>query len=117
MRGTSAVVGLGNGALNTNVLVSDAAQVIALAPQPQGYPGSLMGAIAVIRQALLDAKWYRDANAAYAKKPGGAARPPVKIGPPELPKCESQSSNSTPRRMPCSEQLSWTERMKRRSAA
>ena len=37
-----------------------------LDPQAVGYPGSLMGAIAVARQAFLDAKWYRDANAAYA---------------------------------------------------
>jgi imidazolonepropionase-like amidohydrolase len=77
VRGTSAVVGLGNGALNGNAVVPDAAQVIALAPQRQGYPGSLMGAIAVIRQAFLDAKWYRDANASYAKKPNAAERPPV----------------------------------------
>jgi imidazolonepropionase-like amidohydrolase len=75
VRGTSAVVGLGNGPLNDNALVADAAQVIALQPQSQGYPGSLMGAIAVIRQAFLDARWYRDANAAYAKKPGAAERP------------------------------------------
>lgn len=75
VRGTSAVVGLGDGPLNANTLVGDAAQVIALQPQPQTYPGSLMGAIAVIRQAFLDAKWYRDANAAYAKKPAASERP------------------------------------------
>jgi hypothetical protein len=31
----------------------------------------------VIRQAFLDAKWYRDANAAYARRPNAAERPPV----------------------------------------
>ncbi len=75
LRGTSAVLALGDGPIGERALASDAAQVVALAPQPQGYPGSLMGAIAVIRQAFLDAKWYRDANAAYAKKPASAARP------------------------------------------
>jgi imidazolonepropionase-like amidohydrolase len=77
VRGTSAVVGLGSGPLNGNTLVTDASQVIALQPQRSGYPGSLMGVIAVIRQAFLDAKWYRDANAAYARKPSAAERPPV----------------------------------------
>jgi len=76
VRGTSAVVGLGDGPLGGNALVADAHQVVALQPQRQGYPGSLMGVIAVIRQAFLDARWYRDAHAAYARHPGGA-RPPV----------------------------------------
>jgi imidazolonepropionase-like amidohydrolase len=75
VRGSSAVLNLGDGALGANVLKADNAQVIALDPAPQGYPGSLMGAISVIRQAFMDAKWYRDANAAYAKKPAAAQRP------------------------------------------
>lgn len=69
LRGTSAVVGLGDGALNSNTYRPDGAQVIALEPQAVGYPGSLMGVVAVVRQSLLDAKWYRDANAAHAKAP------------------------------------------------
>ncbi len=76
VRGSSTVVGLGDGAPRREAIVPDASQVIALQPQRQGYPGSLMGAIAVIRQAFLDARWYRDANAAYARK-SGAERPPV----------------------------------------
>ncbi|MFN8586622.1 MAG: amidohydrolase family protein [Candidatus Eisenbacteria bacterium] len=79
MRGSSAVVSLGDGAANANALVADASQVVAFSPQPQGYPGSLMGAIAVARQAFLDAKWYRDANAAYAKKPVGTTRPETNL--------------------------------------
>jgi imidazolonepropionase-like amidohydrolase len=75
LRGSSAVVGLGDGALSANTLVSDAAQVIALEPLAQGYPGSLMGAIAVTRQAFLDAAWYRDALAAYASRPEASQRP------------------------------------------
>jgi imidazolonepropionase-like amidohydrolase len=80
MRGSSAVVGLGDGSLGENALVGDAAQVAALQPMGQTYPGSLMGAIAVIRQAFYDAKWYRDANAAAARKPGAAERPATDNG-------------------------------------
>jgi imidazolonepropionase-like amidohydrolase len=34
-----------------------------------------MGAVALTRQAFLDARWWRDAEAAYAAKPTGQARP------------------------------------------
>jgi imidazolonepropionase-like amidohydrolase len=74
-RGQSAVVALGDGALNRNTLAADAAQVVSIEAMPQSYPGSLMGAIAVIRQGFLDARWYRDAQAAYARQPVGIARP------------------------------------------
>ncbi|HEY3216615.1 MAG TPA: hypothetical protein VGK93_09000, partial [Candidatus Eisenbacteria bacterium] len=57
--GQSAVIGLEDGAPGDAVLKADAMQVIALSPTRDGYPGSLMGAVAVIRQALLDARWYR----------------------------------------------------------
>jgi imidazolonepropionase-like amidohydrolase len=36
---------------------------------PQDYPSSLMGAIALIRQTLLDADWYQKAQAAYRLNP------------------------------------------------
>ena len=38
------------------------------------YPTSNMGAVAVARQAFLDALWWRDAEAAYAAQPGGPSR-------------------------------------------
>jgi len=75
LRGQSAVVGLGDGQANDVVLRPDAAQVIALEPARDGYPGSLMGVITVVRQALMDAKWYRDVQALYAKAPAGRERP------------------------------------------
>ncbi len=79
VRGASAVLGLGDGPLNANTLRADASQVVAIQPAPGGgYPGSLMGAIAVIRQAFLDAKWYRDAMAAWARKPT-AERPETNL--------------------------------------
>jgi imidazolonepropionase-like amidohydrolase len=69
VRGTSAVVGLGTNGANANVVRADVAQVMALEPnRGNQYPGSLMGAIAVMRQVFLDAKWYRDARAAAAKR-------------------------------------------------
>jgi imidazolonepropionase-like amidohydrolase len=75
VRGTSAIIGLGDGSPNANLVVADAAQVLALEPALSGYPGSLMGAIAVIRQALLDARWYHEVQGAYRKSPLGRPRP------------------------------------------
>jgi len=75
VRGQSAVIGLGDGAPNLNVIEADVSQVVALEPEREGYPGSLMGAIAVIRQAFLDARWYGDVTRAYARSPQGKPRP------------------------------------------
>jgi imidazolonepropionase-like amidohydrolase len=70
-RGRSAVVNLGTGAAGANVVKPDVAQVVALEPQRGNvYPASLMGVIAVVRQAFLDAKWYRDARTAAERRPG-----------------------------------------------
>jgi imidazolonepropionase-like amidohydrolase len=40
-----------------------------------GYPGSLMGAIALMRQTLLDAAWHEQARAVYAEFPEGNEPP------------------------------------------
>ncbi len=40
-----------------------------------GYPGSLMGVFAALRQILLDAQHYRDAQVMYGKSPVGMRRP------------------------------------------
>ena len=40
-----------------------------------GYPGSLMGVFAALRQNLLDAQRYRDAQVMYGKSPLGMRRP------------------------------------------
>lgn len=40
-----------------------------------GYPGSLMGTIAYIRQIYIDADYYQKAKAAYAKDPRSVPRP------------------------------------------
>ncbi len=71
VRGSSAVVGLGSAGANASVVRADAAQVMALEPnRGNQYPGSLMGAISVLRQVFLDAKWYRDARTAAARRTG-----------------------------------------------
>jgi len=74
VRGQSAVVGLRSGEPNDVIVKADAAQVVALEAAREGYPGSLMGAIAVIRQAFMDAKWYRDALAVYQRASRNAWR-------------------------------------------
>lgn len=79
VRGSSGVIGLGDGSLNVNTLRAEEAQVVALQPVPGAYPGSLMGAIAVIRQAFLDARWYRDAHAAWRKKTAAVERPETNL--------------------------------------
>ncbi len=71
VRGQTVVVDLGNNGVNASVVRADAAQVMALDPNRGNvYPASLMGVIAVLRQVFLDARWYRDAQAVAAKRPG-----------------------------------------------
>ena len=45
----------------------------------QGYPGSLMGAIALLRQAFLDADWYRQAWQAFNAAPAGKEPPETNL--------------------------------------
>ncbi len=79
-RGTSALVSLGDGTPNEQILREQVAQQLAFQYggfRERTYPGSLMGAIALIRQTFLDAQWYRQAWAAYRLKPEGQERPEV----------------------------------------
>lgn len=73
IRGTSAVVSTGNGRPGQLLLARDVAQNLLLTLQRRsrdnGFPGSPMGAVALARQAILDAQWYRDARAAVAADP------------------------------------------------
>ena len=79
LRGESAVVALSDGPLSRALLVGRSAQHVARdadAPEFGGeYPGSKMGMAAAVRQAFSDAKWLLAADAAYAAKPAGRARP------------------------------------------
>ncbi|HEY5893827.1 MAG TPA: amidohydrolase family protein [Chthoniobacterales bacterium] len=76
-RGQSAIINLDDASPNNAVIKPDVAQHInfELNESRDLYPNSLMGCIALIRQVLLDASWYADANAAYAKNPAGHERP------------------------------------------
>jgi imidazolonepropionase-like amidohydrolase len=78
-RGESALVSLSGRPPGAALVRSHLAQHVALevgGGRESGYPSSLMGGIALIRQTLLDAQWHRAANEAYAKlKASGIARP------------------------------------------
>lgn len=75
MRGRGAVVSLADGPISGRILDAESGQFVSLEPEADVYPDSRMGAVAVARQALLDAAWWRDAEAAYAARPAGNARP------------------------------------------
>ena len=77
LRGRGAVVSLGQGPLAGRVLDAGSGQYVALEPETEGteYPVSKMGAVAMARQAFLDAAWWREASAAYSAQTTGRARP------------------------------------------
>ena len=73
VRGRSAVLSTAGGDAARTLLSRDVAQHLLLTlsrrSRGSGYPGSPMGAVALARQAILDAQWYRDAHAAVAADP------------------------------------------------
>lgn len=78
IRGTSALVALADNSPNEAVMKADVFQHIAFDPEPgedRPYPGSLMGAIASVRQSLLDARHYTLNHADSLKRPQGRQRP------------------------------------------
>lgn len=77
LRGVSALVNLGDGGLGDNLLRPRVAHNITFETRGfrEGYPTSLMGAIALLRQTFADALWYRRAQTAYTGNPG-QERPP-----------------------------------------
>jgi imidazolonepropionase-like amidohydrolase len=76
MRGWSAVVSTGDGPLRETLMVPRLAQHVRLRERgDDGYPESLMGAIALTRETFLEAGWYRDAWSAYGERPA-QRRPP-----------------------------------------
>lgn len=64
VRGTGTVVTLGAGNDQADMLRDRAAACYSFdkGTSPQGYPSSLMGAIALLRQTYLDADWYKNCN-------------------------------------------------------
>ncbi len=83
-RGQSAVVGLRPGRLEDQLLRADVAQLIAFEhssgdERDFGYPVSIMGSVALVRQTLLDARWAREAQQQYAAAGAGVERPETNL--------------------------------------
>ncbi len=76
-RGQSAVINLDGTDVSTMVVRSGMTQQLAFSRGGGGggFPGSLFGVFAAIRQELLDAQRYRELSAAYARNPKGMVRP------------------------------------------
>ncbi|HEX6737108.1 MAG TPA: amidohydrolase family protein, partial [Vicinamibacteria bacterium] len=73
--GRSVLLNLSGEKAESMVLKQPAALHLHLATLTRQYPGSLMGTVALARQALLDGQRYREEWAAYEKSPGGKKRP------------------------------------------
>src|SRR5438045_4477347 len=79
--GSSALINLQEADVDTMVVAPVVAQHIGFdfdrdgRDGDRGYPNSLMGAIALIRQSFLDASWYQAAQNAYRKNPATTERP------------------------------------------
>ena len=81
-RGRTAIVALGDEALNERVLRRDVAQSLKFEDDEAlggSYPNSPMGAIALIRQTLLDADWYIRAWQTYGTNPRGLTPPETNV--------------------------------------
>ncbi len=81
-RGQSALIDLDGTDVNAMVVATPVAQHIGFSRGGArgfggggGFPTSLMGVFAQLRQELLDARHYHDVQAAYARDPRGMARP------------------------------------------
>lgn len=76
--GQSAFINLSGESVQDMIVRSPVAMHVGFTPvRGQGYPGSLLGVFASLRQMLLDAQRYRDVQAAYARNPRGMRRPEV----------------------------------------
>ena len=77
--GQGAIVDFGEGDRAENMVVrTSAALPISLnggRGEYQGFPSSLMGQVAYVRQVFIDAQWYAEAQKAYDAQPKGNQRP------------------------------------------
>lgn len=74
-QGQSVLVNLNGDKPEPMVLKNPAALHVNMTTARGGYPSSLMGTIAYIRQSFLDAGYYANASALYEKNPKGRRRP------------------------------------------
>jgi len=74
--GQSALINLAGATTQEMIVRSPVALHVGFTPLRSGvYPSSLMGVFAVLRQMMLDAGRYREAQQAYARSPRGMKRP------------------------------------------
>jgi imidazolonepropionase-like amidohydrolase len=74
--GQSALINLAGDTTQEMIVRSPVALHVGFTPLRSGvYPNSLMGVFAVLRQMMLDAGRYREAQQAYARSPRGMKRP------------------------------------------
>ena len=73
-RGSSCLISLRDGDSGERVISKRVAQCAAFEHGGGGYPGSLMGSIAMVRQTLYDAQWQRDSLEKYRKNSKGIER-------------------------------------------
>lgn len=74
--GQSAVINLAGDTPQQMIVRTPVALYVGLNPIGQGqYPGSLMGVFSSVRQMLLDARRFREANEIYERNPRGIRRP------------------------------------------
>ena len=75
-QGQSALINLAGANVQEMIVRSPAALHVGFTPMRTGaYPNSLLGVFSSLRQMLLDAQRYRDAQGAYARAPRGMRRP------------------------------------------
>lgn len=75
--GQSALINLAGDSPQEMIVRSPVAMHVGFTPLRGGYPGSLMGVFAQLRQMMLDAQRYRDSLQAYERSPRGLRRPEV----------------------------------------
>jgi imidazolonepropionase-like amidohydrolase len=73
--GQSALINLAGESPQQMIVRSPIAMHVGFTPLRGGYPGSLMGVFASLRQMLLDAQRYRDSLQIYERSPRGTRRP------------------------------------------
>src|SRR6266550_1871746 len=73
--GQSALINLAGDTAQQMILRSPVAMHVGFTPLRGSYPGSLMGVFATLRQMLLDAQRYREAQRIYEQSPRGLRRP------------------------------------------
>jgi imidazolonepropionase-like amidohydrolase len=75
--GQSALINLSGDSPQEMIVRSPVAMHVGFTPLRGGYPGSLLGVFATLRQMMLDAQRYRDSLAQYERSPRGMRRPEV----------------------------------------